>query len=139
MRASRGAITIAWSIMPGTPTASKITSGSDAVDTPPRVHRSLDRGIDDFVRTHLRGERSPRRREVGRHDRLDAAAAQVVDHREADRSAPQHDGGVARCDLRLHDRVDADRERLGERGVVDGLRPFGTFIATRSLRSMSSP
>ncbi len=88
-----------------------------AVDAPPCVHRTLDRGVDDLVRTHLRGERAPCRREVGRDDRLDAAPRELVDHREADRAAPEHDRGVALSDVRLRDRVDADRERLGEGGV----------------------
>ncbi len=39
-------------------------------------------------------------------------------HREPDRTAPEHDGRVARRDVRLRHGVDADGERLGERGVA---------------------
>ena len=57
MRASFGAMRIACSIMPGTPTASKITSVPHAVDLAPRLDRRRLARVDDHVGAELLGER----------------------------------------------------------------------------------
>ena len=84
----------------------------------PGLERRLVRRVDDLVGAHRRGQRAAGRREVAGDDRLDAAQAQGGDDGEADGSAAEHEGAVAGADARLVDGVQADRHRLGERGVA---------------------
>ncbi len=121
MRASLGAMRMACPIIPGTPTASKITNGLDR--SPPSRHASIA-GVSRGSTTTSAPIRSAsaRRRggEVGGDDRADAQAAQLGDARQADRSAAEHDRAVTDGDAALGHGVHADGERLGERGEVGG-------------------
>ena len=118
MRASFGAIRIAWSIMPGTPTASKITERADSVRLAPRVDGRRDSRVDDYVGAELLGERAPLAGEVGGDDRADAAHLQLGDARQTDRAAAEHDRALVAGDAALGDGVHADGQRLGQRRDV---------------------
>ena len=118
MRVSLGAIRIACSSMPGTPTASKITSGR--IPSIARQASIAERlaGIDDDVGTELLRELAPLRREVRCDDRADAAHPQLGDACETDRPEAEHDRAVAAADAALGDGVHSHCERLGERRHV---------------------
>ena len=59
------------------------------------------------------------------------------DHREADRPAADHQRHLVAAHVGFLDGVDADRERLGQRGML-GASPFGTSSSSASLSNMRS-
>jgi hypothetical protein len=78
------------------------------------------RGVDDHVGAELFGERPARRRIVGGNDRVQSPDLQRRDNRKADRPAADHQRHLASPDVGFCYRVHADRERLGQSGVLGG-------------------
>ena len=88
-------------MMPGTPMASKHTSG---LPPPARVHASKAGSVgrvDDLGGAHRGGERPAGGREVGGDDGVDALELQRADHGQPDRAAAEHERALAglRCAL----------------------------------------
>ena len=63
-------------------------------------------------------QRAPRRRIVGGDDRMQPLQLQRRDHREPDRAAADHQRHLVAAQIGLRDRVDADRQRLGQRRML---------------------
>ena len=72
----------------------------------------------------LCGQGAARRRIVRSDDRMQAFQFQRRDHRKPDRAAADHQRHLVAAYVGLGDRVDADRQRLGQRRVL-GRKPVG--------------
>jgi hypothetical protein len=92
----------------------------------PRRIRLRACGIDDHVGAELFGERATCRRIVGGDDRVHPSDLQRRDDGEPDRPAADHQRHLAAFDIGLCDRVHADRERFGQRGML-GRQTVGDF------------
>ena len=75
-------------------------------------------GIDHHIRAELFGKRATGRRIIRRNDRTQALDLQRSDDRQPNRSAADHERHLAALHPRLLDRVHADRQRLGQRGML---------------------
>jgi hypothetical protein len=76
------------------------------------------RGVDDDVGAELFGERAARRRIIGGDDRVQSLDLQRRDHGKPDRPAADHQRHLAALMLAFAPRMHADRERLGQRGML---------------------
>ena len=76
------------------------------------------------------GQRAARRRIIGGDDRMQSLQLQRGDDRKPDRTAADHQRHLVAAHIGLVDRVDADRERFGERRVFRR-EPVGHFEQQR--------
>ena len=156
MRASRGAPSNTCWINPGTPTHSKISAGFSAGNNacsggraafssgdicgmlgPGRIGMRA-RGVDDDVGAELFGQRPPRRRIIGGDDRVHPLDLQRGDDGEPHRAAADHQRHLAAPDVGFGHGMHADRQRLGQRGVLGAPARWGLPAASASLSSMRS-
>jgi hypothetical protein len=76
------------------------------------------RGIDHDIGAELLGERAARRRIIRGEDRVQSPDSQRGDHGKPDRPAADHQRHFIAANVDLCHRVNADRKRFGQCGVL---------------------